>query len=60
MGSELGNYRNGGFTNYQEIWFLPKAAFSSLMLKYPSIQQVIHSQLAQDLHEGLLETKVSR
>ncbi|WP_200324799.1 sigma 54-interacting transcriptional regulator [Sphaerospermopsis aphanizomenoides] len=34
-----------------EIWFLPKAAFQHLIVAHPSIQQVIHSQLAQDLNE---------
>ncbi|WP_225892576.1 sigma 54-interacting transcriptional regulator [Nostoc sphaeroides] len=34
-----------------DIWFLPQAAFHRLIIEYPSIQQVIHSLLSQDLHE---------
>ncbi|MGE5655183.1 MAG: cyclic nucleotide-binding domain-containing protein [Actinomycetota bacterium] len=34
-----------------EIWFLPQAAFQTLLVEYPSIQQVIHTVLSQDLHE---------
>ncbi|MBW4590965.1 MAG: sigma 54-interacting transcriptional regulator, partial [Aetokthonos hydrillicola CCALA 1050] len=34
-----------------EVLFLPKAAFDALIVKYPSIQQVIQSQLAEDLQE---------
>ncbi|MEE3717509.1 cyclic nucleotide-binding domain-containing protein [Tumidithrix elongata RA019] len=33
-----------------EIWFLPQAAFQALMVEYPSMQQVIHSLLSQDLN----------
>ncbi|WP_199336373.1 cyclic nucleotide-binding domain-containing protein [Nostoc sp. FACHB-110] len=33
------------------ILFLPKAVFYTLIDKYPAIQQVIHSQLSQDVHE---------
>lgn len=34
-----------------EIWFLPQAAFQTLMVEYPAIQQVIQALLAQDLNQ---------
>lgn len=34
-----------------EIWFLPQAAFQTLSVTYPAIQQVIQSLLSQDLQE---------
>lgn len=32
-----------------EIWFLPQAAFQSLIVTYPAMQQVIQTLLSQDL-----------
>lgn len=32
-----------------EIWFLPQAAFQSLIVTYPAIQQVMQTLLSQDL-----------
>lgn len=34
-----------------EIWFLPQTAFQTLIVDHPSIQQVIHSLISQDLNE---------
>ncbi|HEY9623496.1 MAG TPA: cyclic nucleotide-binding domain-containing protein, partial [Crinalium sp.] len=34
-----------------KIGFLPQAAFQTLIVDYPAIQQVIHSLISQDLHE---------
>lgn len=34
-----------------EIFFLPQETFHRLLADYPSIQQIIHALLSQDLHE---------
>ncbi|AFY48639.1 sigma-54 interacting regulator,cyclic nucleotide-binding protein [Nostoc sp. PCC 7524] len=47
-----GHYQTSAIALTQsEVLFLPKAAFQRLIVEHPTIQQVIHSQLSQDLHE---------
>lgn len=47
-----GTYQTSAIALTQsQVLFLPKAVFQELMVQYPSIRQVIYSQLSQDLDD---------